>query len=198
MGIDLSQLKCTKVNTSLAGAVLTLALGLVGHMLFVHGPLAATLARRQAIERVQRIRGDVVDAQRQCTDAVHAIQSARQRLDAANASLASAQAPGVLLARVNELADACGIEVERWQPLGVEARSDYRIQKFVIEGRASYPDVYRWLTRMEAELNHVDVTHLSLHASNDQNDRTCTFTCSLRSYTPQQEAASAQLARGDV
>jgi len=171
-------------NADVVGAGLFLTVALAGYGLFVHRPLNDALHKASATENLHHVRRSFDSLQNTFTLQQRKIDNVRERLDGHHAALLRPRTADGFLSNLNEIAGQCGVEVTRWQPTGVQEYPGYQAEGFLVEGRASFPAVHRWLALIEAGAPFLDVTHFSIRSSD--KDGGCAFECSLISYSATQ------------
>jgi hypothetical protein len=126
----------------------------------------------------------------QCQTTRASLDREQQRLARAAARIPGAQATDELLVRLNEISAQCGVNVARWQPIGVELGAEYQAHLFVVEGTARFPALYRWFASLEGGVSYLDVTHFAIQAD-PSDDQPCRFECSMRFYCNDPDAGES-------
>ena len=182
-------------NVDAVGAGLVLTVILAGYGMLVHRPLGDALRKAPAVRDLEDARADLDSLQNTYTLQQRKVDAIQNRLDADRAALLRPRTADGFLSQLNDIAKQCGVQVARWKPMGVEDHDDYQAERFLVEGRASFPAIYRWLALIEAGVPFMDVTHFSIRTLAKGSENTCVFECSLTSYSDSPRAEQVAVAR---
>jgi hypothetical protein len=182
--------KSWRIDALGAGMFLTVALA--GYGLFVHHAMTDALAKKSTIEDLHAARAAFDSVQNTYTLQQRKVDNVQHRLQRNRAALLRPRAADGFLSQLNEIASQCGVQVARWQPEGGLQHEHFQTEGFWIEGRGSFPAIYRWMALIEAGVPFLDMTHFSIQSLRNGEEETCTFKCSLISYSaPQDEEQMA-------
>jgi hypothetical protein len=170
------------LDMNITGAALTALFALAGYGLLVHRPLTDMLAHDATLGRVDEMAASVAAKQSACAKQRVQIDMARQALSASQAALRPADSFGQTLAAITEIAQQCNVEVTRWQPIGVDQKAEYIVQRCLVEGRATFPALYAWFHDLEQKTTQLDVTHFRIQSEANDPTQPCRFECSIRVY----------------
>ncbi len=84
------------------------------------------------------------------------------------------------IARVTDLAGACGITIDRYAPLGEAEESDHVAFFVQFSARATFASLCQFLHRLENEIDFVDVTHFSTSPISQKGKGECVLSWSCR------------------
>jgi len=182
-------------NVDAVGFGLVLTVMLAGYGMLVHRPLGDALRKVPAVRGVEDARADLDSLQNMCMLQQRKVDAIQKRLDAGRTALLRPRTAEGFLSQLNDIAKQCGVQVARWKPLGVEDHDDYQAERFLVEGRAPFPAIYRWLALIETGVPFMDVTHLSIRTLAKGFENTCVFECSLTSYSDSPKAEQVAAVR---
>jgi len=161
-----------------------------GYALLVHTSLCHLLRAEPVRRQHSGMHATMAALREQCRTTRALLDEEQQRLARAAANIPATQATDELLVRLNEISAQCGVNVARWQPIGIESGAEYQAHLFVVEGTARFPALYRWFASLEGGVSYLDITHFAIQADRS-DDQSCRFECSMRFYCNDPEAGKS-------
>jgi hypothetical protein len=177
----LDRLKGMQID--LVGAALAVIIAAGGYGLYLHAPLSDARMGEPVHRRRVALDQEVASLRQACAARTREIEQARGQLSKLSASLRSPGTIDELLARLDNLASQCGVQIASWQPGGEEQHDQYNTHLYWIQGRASFPDLCQWLALVENGVPLLDVTHFAIRSPGAKEEGTCQFECTLKLYT---------------
>ena len=173
-----------ELQIDLCGAAVAILVMAAGYGLYLNQPLSDAMRRRPVQDRFTEVSRQLDSLRANCTSLRKEADDARAGLTRLAASLRSPASTDELLSRLDHLAVECGLQIAAWQPGGDEIEDQYSTHVYWLQGRASFPDLCKWLSLMENGVPLLDVSHFSIREGNDREaDGRCEFDCTLRLYT---------------
>jgi hypothetical protein len=179
--MTLDRLKGMQID--LAGAALAIVVVSSGYLLYLRAPLSDTLMGDPVHRHRVAVDQQVAALRQACAARTREIEEARGRLAKLSAALRSPGTIDELLARLDNLASQCGVQIASWQPGGEEQHDQYTTRLYWIHGRAAFPDLCKWLALVENGVPLLDVTHFAIRSSGAKAEAACEFECTLKLYT---------------
>lgn len=173
-----------ELQIDLCGTVSALLLAVAGYGLYLHAPLSDAMRRAPVEERCAEVERQVASLKSTCAARIEENEQMRGRLATLAAALRSPAGTDELLSRLDRLATECGLDIGGWQPGGEESHDQYATHVYWIQGRASFPDLCKWLSLVESGVPLLDVTHFTVRGGGERSvNGKCDFDCTLRLYT---------------
>lgn len=117
----------------------------------------ATAAHQQATGRLERLHAEL--------DRLEAeIATFEKRLEALGGAPPDESRRDHQIARLTSLAQQCGIRVDQYAPVGTVNHGDYRRFTIHFVGRGTFGEVREYFSRVEREIDFVDLTHFQVAA----------------------------------
>jgi hypothetical protein len=168
----------------LCGAAAALLLAGAGYGIYLHKPLSDASRREPMRQRCADVYRESESLRATCATRQKELEATRARLITLAASLRSPAGTDELLSRLDHLATECGVQIGGWQPGGEDTRDQYSAHVYWIQGKASFPDLRKWLSLVENGVPLLDVTHFAIRGAGERMaDGKCEFECTLRLYT---------------
>ena len=171
-----------KYDVDLAGLGLLVAILFVGYIVFIGNPLADSVSYESVKLEHAEMQKTLRASQAKLVSLERQVENVTREFNAAKGMLPGPVPGDQLLAQLDDIAMQCGIVVARWEPTGRQSLADYQVDRFVVDGKASFPALYRWFSLVEAGVPHLDITNFSVRADNNKKEL-CDFHCSIRYYS---------------
>ncbi len=149
----------------------------------------AAAAQKKAESELGRLQGQFQNLQQRVVDA-------RKRLSESGGSPPPADKKDFQIARINALAELCKITVDQYVPLGTVEEVDHQAVFLQFTGRGDFASIREYFSRLESQIDFVDVTHFALTSVVKENSPVCLVNWSCRINGVRPDPASTPPAPG--
>lgn len=82
--------------------------------------------------------------------------------------------------------------------MAISRHDGYRIFRFLVEGKATFPALWRWFSMIESDVAYLDISHFAIQATQERDkeqNTLCTFECSQKYYVSEPAPKPSGIAR---
>lgn len=108
------------------------------------------------------------------------IQTHKRHLSEVGGSPPPAGAKDLQIARVTNLANSCDLQVDQYSPIDVWEKKEHQELFLRFSGRGTFESFQKFLQRLEAEIDFVDITHFAISLMVLDGPKICTFNWACR------------------
>ena len=110
----------------------------------------------------------------------HEIANAKKRLAELGGPPPHAREKDLQVARLTTLARRCGITIDQYTPVDTVDNGDYRAFFVQFAGRGDFKSIWRYLDRIESEIDFVDLTHFTISSTPTGSAGVCSVSWSCQ------------------
>ena len=169
---------------SLAGGLTVMA---AVYVLLIHPSLQALWTIPELRDGRQVTQQELSDIRMKLQQARRQMANDRMTLEKLGGSPPPASQKDLQIARITALADRCAVPINQYTPVETVDFSDHRATIVEFSGQGSFPRIQGLLSRIESEIEFVDVTFFSIKAVKSEEVSEClfVFTCRINGIRPE-------------
>ena len=176
MTIKLDLIRSKEVLATAGGLVA----GALIYAILIQPSIQLTSEYTQALEAKNQAEEELANLHNEYQKLQQDIQVNKHQLGALGGSPPPASQKDVQIARVTTLANNCELKVDQYSPVDTWDKVDHQELFLRFAGRGKFQAIQKFLQRLEAEIDFVDVTHFSIALVVLDGPTICTFNWACR------------------